>query len=163
MPTRHPFPTLPRLRALALAACAVLALILAACADDEAATDEPFTLDLADKARVTIDADFGTTTVPAAGLQQLWLSQSSGWDPCPEALGTEIQPETCWIRVLIDETQIAALLPEPDGTLGPYPIPVHFDVFDFEPGSHVFWLLQVGRLELRKTEQFQFQIEPPPA
>lgn len=159
----QPFPSSPAaLRVLALAVGLALALVLAACADDEAG-DEPLALALADKTRVKIDAEFGTTKVPLAGRQELWVNQSSGWDPCPEVLGTEFPPDTCWIRVVIDETQVAVLLPEPNGTLGPYPVSVHFDVFDFEPGEHYFWLVQVGRLELRETEQFPFQLEAPPA
>lgn len=141
-------------------ACAVLVLAFAACAQDEPNSDEPFVLDLDDKTRVTIVADIGTTTVPRTGLQQIWVTESSGWDPCPEMLGTEFPPETCWIRVLIGETPVAVLLPEPNGTLGPYPIPVHFDVFDFEPGEYQLWLIQVGRLEIRHTEGASLQIEP---
>ena len=148
---RH-LPTLTRLRALAWAACVALVLALAACGPDDAASDEPFVLDVADKARVTIEAEFGTTKVEMAGLQELWITRSSGWDPCPEMLGTEFQPETCWIRAYVDETLVATLLPEPNGTLGPYAIPLHFDVFDFAPGQHFLRLVQVGRLELRYTD-----------
>ena len=161
MVSRHRFSTLAGLRALALIACATLALLLAACAQDEADSDEPLVLDLDDKARVTIEAEFSTTKIPRAGLQQIWLSQSSGWDPCPAMLSPEFPPDVCWIRVLIDETQVAVLLPEPNGTLGPYPILLHFDVFDFEPGEHLMWLIQVGRLEVRHTDGAPLQIEPP--
>ena len=161
MVSRHRFSTLPGLRAVALIACATLALLLAACAQDEADSDEPLVLDLDDKTRVTIEAEFSTTTIPRAGLQQIWVRQSSGWDPCPAILTTEFPPDICWIRVLIDETLVAVLLPEPDGTLGPYPIPLHFDVFDFELGEHQVWLIQVGRLEVRHSDGASLQIEPP--
>ena len=161
MVTRRSRTLLARLCALALAACAALALALAACEPEAAEPDEPLTLSLDDKARVTIDAEISTTKLTNAGLQALWVRESSGWDPCPEMLSTEFPPETCWIRVLISETQIAVLLPAPDGSLGPYGIPVHFDVFDFEPGEYEVWLIQVGRLELRHTEASPLQIEPP--
>ncbi len=154
--------TLTRLPTLALAACVILALLLGACGPDEADPDEPFVLDLDDKTRVTIVADIGTTEIPGAGMQQIWVTESSGWDPCPEMLGTEFPPDTCWIRVLIGETPVAVLLPEPNGTLGPYPIPVHFDVFDFEPGEYQLWLIQVGRLEVRHTEGATVRIDSPP-
>ena len=127
----HHLRTLTRLRAPAWAACVAVALVLAACGPEEPESDEPIVLDVADKARVTIEAEFGTTKVEMAGLQELWITRSSGWDPCPEMLGTEFQPETCWIRAYVDETLVATLLPEPNGTLGPYAIPLHFDVFDF--------------------------------
>ena len=143
---------LTRSRGLALAACAALVLLLVACGPEEGESEEPFVLDVEDKARVTIQADFGTSKVEMAGLQEVWVTQSSGWDPCPEVLGSEFQPETCWIRAYIDETPIAVMLPEPNGTLGPYPIQVHFDVFEFAPGRHFLRLVQVGRLELRFTE-----------
>lgn len=161
MLTQHLLPTLRRLLALALIACAALALVLAACAADEADADEPLVLDVDDKARTTIEAEFGTTTIQRMGRQEVWITQSSGWDPCPEVLGTEFQPETCWIRAYIDETQIAVLLPEPNGTLGPYAIPVHFDVFDFAPGDHFLRLVQVGRLELRYTDASPLEIVLP--
>ena len=148
----HHFPTRTRLRALAWAACVALALVAAACGPEEPESDEPLVLDVADKARVTIEAEFGTTKVEMAGRQELWITRSSGWDPCPEALGTEFQPETCWIRAYVDETLVATLLPEPNGTLGPYAIPLHFGVFDFAPGHHFLRLVQVGRLELRYTD-----------
>lgn len=148
----HDVRTLTRLRALACAACVAAALVLAACGPDDADSDEPIVLDVADKARVTIEADFGTTKVEMTGLQELWITRSTGWDPCPEMLGTEFQPETCWVRAYVDETLIATLLPEPNGTLGPYAIPIHFDVFDFTPGQHFLRLVQVGRLELRYTD-----------
>lgn len=147
---------------MALVACAALVLLAAACAEDETDSDEPLVLSLDDKARVTIEAEFGTTEVARAGLQQIWVNQSSGWDPCPEMLSTEFPPETCWIRVLIGEIPVAVLLPEPNGTLGPYPIPLHFDVFDFEAGDYQLWLIQVGRLEVRHTEGAPLQIEPAP-
>ncbi len=149
-------------RAVALAACAVVALVLAACEPEEPESDEPIVLDVADKARVMIEAEFGTSKVALDGRQELWVTRSSGWDPCPEMLSTEFQPETCWIRAYIDETQIATLLPEPDGTLGPYAIPIHFDVFDFAPGDHFLRLVQVGRLELRFTEASPLEMELPP-
>ena len=162
MVTRRQLPILTRLRALALAACAVVALVGADCGLGEAESDEPFVLDVGDKARVTIEAEFGTTKVVRLGLQELWITQSSGWDPCPDVLGTEFQPDTCWISAYIDETRIAVLLPEPNGTLGPYAIPIHFDVFDFAPGQHFLRLVQVGRLELRYTEASPLEIELPP-
>ena len=162
MPTRPRFPILRRLRAAALVACAALALFFAACADDDTDADEPLVLELDDKARVTIEADIGTAAIPRTGLQQIWVNRSSGWDPCPEMLSTEFPPETCWIRVLIGETPVAVLLPEPNGTLGPYPIPVHFDVFDFAAGDYQLWLIQVGRLEVRHTEGASLLIEPAP-
>lgn len=158
---RTTFQTLSRLCALALGACAAAALILAACGPEAADLDEPVVLDVGDKAKVTIEAEFGTTEVPLAGRQEVWVTRSSGWDPCPEALGTEFQPESCWIRVYLDETQIAVLLPEPNGTLGPYAIPIHFDVFEFPPGVHYLRLVQVGRLELRYTEASRLTIELP--
>lgn len=161
MPTRRPFATVTRLCALALTAWAVLALVLAACGLGEAESEEPVVLDVDDKARVVIEAEFGTTKVSLEGRQELWITRSSGWDPCPEVLGTEFQPETCWIRAYIDETQVATLLPEPNGTLGPYGIPIHFDVFDFLPGEHFLRLVQVGRLELRYTEASPLEIELP--
>lgn len=154
-------PALTRLRALASLACIALALALVACGPDEPESDEPYVLDVADKARVTIEADFGTTTVQGAGRQELWITRSSGWDPCPEMLGTEFQPETCWVRAYIDETLVATLLPEPNGTLGPYAIPIHFDVFDFAPGQHFLRLVQVGRLELRYTDASPLEIVLP--
>lgn len=160
MLTRHLFPSLKRLRAVALVVCAALALLAAACAEDDTDSAEPFVLDLDDKARVTIDAEFSTTEIPRVGLQQIWVNQSSGWDPCPEMLSTEFPPDTCWIRVLIGETPVAVLLPEPNGTLGPYPIPVHFDVFDFEVGDYQLWLVQVGRLEVRHSEAAPLRIKP---
>ena len=150
---------LTRLRALAWLAC--LALALAACGPNEPEPDEPIVLDVADKARVTIEAEFGTTTVEMAGRQELWITRSSGWDPCPEALGTEFQPETCWVRAYIDETLVATLLPEPNGSLGPYAIPIHFDVFDFAPGRHFLRLVQVGRLELRYTDALPLEMALP--
>ena len=162
MLTRHLSSSRPRLCAAALVACALLALGLVACAPDEAESDEPLVLDVDDKARVTIEAEFGTTKIHLAGRQELWITRSSGWDPCPEALGTEFQPETCWISAYIDETRVAVLLPEPNGTLGPYAIPVHFDVFDFKPGDHFLRLVQVGRLELRYTEASPLEIVLPP-
>lgn len=161
MLVRNTFPTLSRLRALALGACAVVALLLAACEPEAADPDEPIVLDVSDKARVTIEAEFGTTKVQLAGRQELWITRSSGWDPCPEVLGTEFQPEACWIRAYIDETQVAVLLPEPNGTLGPYAIPVHFDVFEIPPGKHFLRLVQVGRLELRYTDASPLEIELP--
>jgi len=139
----------------------VVALVLAACGPEATDPDELLVLDVSDKARVTIEAEFGTTKVQRAGRQELWISRSSGWDPCPEVLGTEFQPETCWIRAYIDETQVAVLLPEPNGTLGPYAIPIHFDVFEFLPGEHFLRLVQVGRLELRYTEASRLEIELP--
>ncbi|MDE2868423.1 MAG: hypothetical protein OXR64_05510 [Chloroflexota bacterium] len=157
----HQLPTLSRLRALASVACLALALALAACGPDEPESDEPFVLDVADKAKVTIEAEFGTTKVQMAGRQELWVTRSSGWDPCPEVLGTEFQPETCWIRAYIDETLVATLLPEPNGTLGPYAIPIHFDVFEFLPGQHFLRLVQVGRLELRYTDASPLEIVLP--
>ena len=138
-----------------------LALVLVACGPGEPESDEPFVLDVADKAQVTIEAEFATTKVQIAGRQELWITRSSGWDPCPEVLGTEFQPETCWIRAYIDETLIATLLPEPNGTLGPYAIPVHFDVFEFAPGHHFLRLVQVGRLELRYTDASPLELELP--
>jgi len=162
MPTRHPVSVRTRLRAAALVACAALALLGATCAQDDTDSDEPFVLDLDEKARVTIEAEFGTAAIPRTGLQQIWVNRSSGWDPCPEMLSTEFPPETCWIRVLIGETPVAVLLPEPNGTLGPYPIPVHFDVFDFAAGDYQLWLIQVGRLEVRHTEGAPLLIEPAP-
>ncbi|MCY3895558.1 MAG: hypothetical protein OXG17_03700 [Chloroflexi bacterium] len=162
MPTRHLRPIRTRLRAAALVACATLALLCAACAEDDADADEPLVLELDAKARVTIDAEIGTAAIPRTGLQQVWVNRSSGWDPCPEMLSTEFPPETCWIRVLIGETPVAVLLPEPNGTLGPYPIPVHFDVFDFAAGDYQLWLIQVGRLEVRHTEGAPLLIVPAP-
>ena len=162
MPARFTTTNLASLRALVLLACAVLALVLSACGPEEPDADEPFVLDLDDKTRVTIVADIGTTEIPGAGLQQIWVTESSGWDPCPEMLGTEFPPDTCWIRVLIGETPVAVLLPEPNGTLGPYPIPVHFDVFEFAPGEYQLWLIQVGRLEVRHTEGATVRIDPAP-
>ena len=156
-------PTWTRLHALAWAAWVALALMLAACGPEEPESDEPLVLDVADKARVTIEAEFGTTTVEMAGRQELWITRSSGWDPCPEVLGTEFQPETCWVRAYIDETLVATLLPEPNGTLGPYAIPLHFDVFDFAPGRHFLRLVQVGRLELRYTDASPLEIVLPEA
>lgn len=139
----------------------MVALVLAACGPEATDPDELLVLDVSDKARVTIEAEFGTTKVQRAGRQELWISRSSGWDPCPEVLGTEFQPETCWIRAYIDETQVAVLLPEPNGTLGPYAIPIHFDVFEFLPGEHFLRLVQVGRLELRYTEALRLEVELP--
>jgi len=138
-----------------------LALVLAACGPEDQESDEPLVLEVADKARVTIEAEFGTTTLPGAGRQELWITRSSGWDPCPEMLGTQFQPETCWIRAYIDETLVATLLPEPNGTLGPYAVPIHFDVFDFAPGQHFLRLVQVGRLELRYTDAAPLEIVLP--
>lgn len=154
----HDVPTLTRLRALAWAACVALALVLGACLPEEPESDEPLVLEVADKARVTIEADFGTTTLEMRGRQEIWITRSSGWDPCPEVLGTEFQPETCWIRAYIDETLVATLLPEPNGTLGPYAIPLHFGVFDFAPGKHFLRLVQVGRLELRYTDALPLEM-----
>ena len=157
----HHLRTLTRLRAPAWAACVAVALVVAACGPVEPESGEPLVLDVADKARVTIEAEFGTTKVEMAGLQKLWITRSSGWDPCPEMLGTEFQPETCWIRAYVDETLVATLLPEPNGTLGPYAIPLHFDVFDFAPGQHFLRLVQVGRLELRFTDASPLEIVQP--
>ena len=157
---RYTLPTPKRLYALTLAACVTLLLGFAACGP-EADADEPFVLDVSDKARVTIEAEFATAKVELAGRQELWITQSSGWDPCPEMLGTEFQPETCWIRAYLDETQIAVLLPEPNGALGPYAIPIHFDVYDFAHGEHFLRLVQVGRLELRYTEAWPLELVPP--
>ena len=157
----YQLPPRPRLRVLALAACVALALAFTACEPDAPESDEPLVLDVADKARVTIEAEFGTTRVEMAGRQELWITRSSGWDPCPEALGTEFQPETCWVRAYIDETLVATLLPEPNGTLGPYAIPIHFDVFDFAPGQHFLRLVQVGRLELRYTDALPLEMALP--
>ncbi len=162
MLTRHPRSTILLLRVVALMTCAALALGLGACAQDGAESDEPLVLDVGDKARVTIEAEFGTAKVQRAGRQELWVTRSSGWDPCPEVLGTEFQPESCWIRAYIDETPVAVLLPEPNGTLGPYAIPIHFDVFEFQPGEHFLRLVQVGRLELRYTEASPLEIVLPP-
>ncbi len=162
MTARFTTSTLAGLPTLVLLACAMLALALGACGPEEPDADEPFVLALDDKTRVTIMADIGTTEIPAAGLQQIWVTESSGWDPCPEMLGTEFPPDTCWIRVLIGETPVAVLLPEPSGTLGPYPIPVHFDVFQFAPGEYQLWLIQVGRLEVRHTEGATVRIGPAP-
>lgn len=163
MSSRIQTPVPTRLRVLALAVCAALALIAAACGPEEPDTDQPLVLDVGDKAKVTIEAEFGTTSVQLAGRQEIWINQSSGWDPCPEMLDTKFQPETCWIRAYIDETQIAVLLPEPNGTLGPYAIPIHFDVFDFAPGGHFLRLVQVGRLELRFTDASPLEFVRPAA
>ncbi len=149
-----------RLFALA-AVLAVGGLLAAACAED--AEVEPDELDLADKTRVTVEAEFGTSSIPRAGRQEIWVTRSVGWDPCPEVVGARHPPPTCWIRVLIDDVQVAVVLPEPDGSFGPFPVAVHFDVFDIAPGAHQIQLVQVGRLEVRATPPGALQVEPPPA
>ena len=62
---------------------------------------------------------------------------------------------------MIDDTQIAVVLPEPDGTFGPFPIAIHFDVFEFDVGSRQIQFVQVGRLEVRETKPLTLEFEAP--
>jgi hypothetical protein len=132
----------------------VLVLVLAACAGEKSREQG-----LVDKARIVIDAEFGSSSVRGEGRQNIWIMRSSGWEPCPEMFGAETAPETCWIRVFIDDTQVAVVMPEPDGTFGPFPVAIHFDVLDFSPGMHEVWMLQSGRFEIRETVGAKLRVE----
>ncbi len=142
-----------------LVAAVVLALVLLACTDEGVPKlDVP---DESDKVRATVDIELGTTKVTASGRQNIWVSSSNGWNPCAESHDAKHPPEDCWIRVMIDDTQIAVVLPEPDGTFGPFPIAIHFDVFEFDVGSRQIQFVQVGRLEVRETNPLTLEFEAP--
>ena len=131
-----------------------LVSVMAACASEN--FREP---KLVDRARIDIDVEFGASSVRRDGRQNIWVMRSSGWEPCPEMFGAEAAPETCWIRVFIDDTQVAVVMPEPDGTFGPFPVAIHFEVFDFSPGVHEIRLLQIGRFEIRETTGAKLRVE----
>ena len=132
----------------------VLVLVLAACAGGNSPKQ-----DLEDKARIVIDAEFGSLSVRGEGRQNIWIMRSGGWEPCPEMFGAETAPDTCWIRIFIDDTQVAIVMPDPDGTFGPFPVAIHFDVLDFSPGLHEVRLLQIGRFEIRETAGVKLRVE----
>ena len=146
-----------------LVTAVVLALMLVACRDDGVLDPDASDVLDKDKARATVEIELGTSKVTASGRQHIWVTTSDGWNPCPEPHGSKHPPELCWIRVMVDDTQIAIVLPEPDGTFGPFPIAIHFDVFDFGTGVHQIQLLQVGRLEVRETEPLTLEFEAPPS
>ena len=154
-------PTRRGLRAaIAPAIAAVVMLLVAGCgADDEG--DGVGAILEADKPHVTVDAAFGQTELVAEGRQTVWIQRSAGWDPCPDRLVGDVPPETCWVRVFVDDTQVFILFPEPDGSLGPFPITVHFGVFQFEPGDHALRLVQATRLDVRETEPTTLKVRLP--
>jgi hypothetical protein len=140
---------------------ALAAVAFAACG--EAATGELRPIAESDKARVTVRADFGDGSIEGVGRQIVWLTHSDGWATCPESIGEELPPETCWIRVMVDDTQIAVLFPDQEGSLGPFPIVIHFGVFPIEPGVHLLQLVQSGRLEVRETAAVELVVRAPEA
>ena len=142
-----------------LVTAVVLALVLLACRDE--GVRDPDVSEALDKVRATVPMELGTSKVTASGRQDIWVTSSDGWNPCVEAHDSKHPPEVCWIRVMIDDTQIAVVLPEPNGTFGPFPIAIHFDVFDFGTGLHQIQLLQVGRLEVRETNPLMIEFEAP--
>ncbi len=144
---RCPHP--PRPTAAGLLVLASVVIALAAC--DAAGGGPEAAVDALPGARIRVDAEFGATAIAPAGAQIVWLLSSSGWDPCPTLSEGALEPEICWIRVMLDETQLAVLFPEPDGTLGPLPLSINFDVFDIAPGPHELRLVQNGRLDVRET------------
>ncbi len=146
--------------AIAPAIAAAAILLMAACGADDDSDNQVSILD-ADKPHVTVDATFGQTELEAVGRQTLWIRQSDGWDPCPDELVGDVPPEACWIRVFVDDTQVSILFPEPDGSLGPFPITIHFDVFHFGPGDHALRLVQSTRLDVRETAPTTLMIRLP--
>ena len=146
--------------ALRTAIAAAAILLMAACGADDDSDDLAAILD-ADKPHVTVDATFGQTELEALGRQTLWIRQSDGWDPCPDELVGDVPPEPCWIRVFVDDTQVSILFPDPDGSLGPFPITIHFGVFHLYPGEHALRLVQATRLDVRETAPTTLMIRPP--
>ncbi len=145
--TRSPHPLRPAAVGLLVSAAMVIALTACGASGggaEAAVGDVP-------GARIRVDAEFGATAIAPVGSQVVWLLSSSGWDPCPALGEGALEPEICWIRVMLDETQLAVLFPEPEGTLGPLPLSINFDVFDIAPGPHELRLVQTGRLEIRET------------
>lgn len=138
-------------RASALVAAVGVAAALAACAE-ERPSGKPAPLPDDQKARVPLEAMFGDTTVDLVRRVRVWLLKSDGWTPCPEVASTAVPPRECWVRVTLNGEQIAILYPEPDGRLGPFPIPLHPEIFEFKPGTYALQLLQEGPLEVRQTE-----------
>ena len=142
-----------------LLAAVVLTFVLLACTGD--GVPKLDTSDALDKVRATVEIELGTTKVTASGRQNIWVAGSNGWNPCEESHDAKHPPEDCWIRVMIDDTQIAVVLPEPDGTFGPFPIAIHFDVFEFDVGLRQIQFVQVGRLEVRETKPLTLEFEAP--
>jgi hypothetical protein len=139
---------------------AVVMLLVAGCGADGDGDSLAAILE-ADKTRVTVDATFDQTELVAEGRQTVWIRQSSGWDPCPDRLVADVPPEACWVRVFVDDTQVSILFPEPDGSLGPFPITIHFGVFQFAPGDHALRLVQSTRLDVRETAPTTLKVRLP--
>ncbi|MBM4435763.1 MAG: hypothetical protein FJ029_00715 [Actinobacteria bacterium] len=103
------------------------------------------------KPHVSIEATYGETTVDLVRRVRVWLLRSDGWTPCPELAASAGPPPECWVRVTLNGEQIAILYPEPDGWLGPFPIPLHPEIFQLKPGAYRLQLVQEGSLEVRLT------------
>lgn len=145
--TRSPRSLRPIAAGLLVSAAVVIGL--AACGASDGGPEAA--VGVVPDARIRVDAEFGATAIAPVGRQVVWLLSSSGWDPCPTLGEGALEPEICWIRVMLDGVQLAVLFPEPEGTLGPLPLSVNFDVFDIAPGPHELRLVQTGRLETRET------------
>lgn len=91
-----------------------------------------------------IEVTLADNTVPPEGVGVLWVNRSVGWAPYESPGDGRLPPDEYGVQVFINDERIGVAWPDETGGLGPRPLAVPQNVWEFPLGEHTLKFVQKG-------------------